>query len=206
MKRAHLLLLLTVVVLAVIIAVAVSLMHDGMSARAKPSALEMAIAHSARQMAAPMSAKSAKNPVADSPEVQREARLHFADHCAICHGNDGTGDTLIGRGLYPKAPDLRAKETQQLSDGEIFWIIENGVRLTGMPAFGGGTADHGSTDASWKLVHFIRHLPNLTVEERLEMEKYNPKGPDDRKEEQDEEDFLNGGPSKPSPDSSHHHH
>jgi hypothetical protein len=101
---------------------------------------------------------------------------------------------------------LRARETQQLSDGEIFWIIENGVRLTGMPAFGGGTAEHGSTDASWKLVHFIRHLPNLTVEERLEMEKYNPKGPDDREEEQDEEDFLNGGPSKPSPDSSHHHH
>ena len=138
--------------------------------------------------------------------MQREARLHFADHCAICHGNDGSGDTMLGRGLYPKPPDLRAAETQNLSDGDIFWIIENGVRLTGMPAFGGAGSEHSDTDSTWKLVHFIRHLPALTVQERLEMEKYNPKGPDDRQEEKDEDDFLNGAPAKPpSPSPGHHH-
>jgi hypothetical protein len=55
-------------------------------------------------------------------------------------------------------------------------------------------------------MHFIRHLPGLTVQERLEMERYNPKGPDDRQEEKDEDDFLNGAPAKPpSPSPGHHH-
>lgn len=205
MRRGTLLILFLVIVLGLLAAAAVSILHDGLSARATPNALETAIARSAREMAAPSAARSAKNPIADSPEVQREARLHFADHCATCHGNDGSGDTMIGRGLYPKPPDLRASQTQKLSDGEIFWVIENGVRLTGMPSFGGGT-EHGSTDDSWKLVHFIRHLPALTAEERLEMEKYNPKGPDDREEEQQENDFLNGAPAKPSSKPDGHHH
>ncbi len=198
MKRRNFLPLVFAVALGVLAAAAISMLHDGLSARARPSALETAIARTARKMAAPSAARSAKNPIVDSPEVQREARLHFADHCAICHGNDGSGDTMIGRGLYPKPPDLRASQTQKLSDGAIFWTIENGVRLTGMPAFGGAGSVHGRTDDSWKLVHFIRHLPALTAEERLEMEKYNPKGLDDRAEEQEENDFLNGAPPKPA--------
>lgn len=96
---------------------------------------------------------------------------------------------MIGRGLYPKPPDLRLAETQKLTDGQIFWIIENGVRFTGMPAFSSPGADQDS----WKLVAFIRHLPHLTEEERMEMAQYNPKGPGDRQEEQQEDDFLNGG-------------
>jgi len=204
MKRGPLVLLILVVVFALLASAAVSLLHDGLSAKAQPSALETAIARTARKMAAPSAAHKQKNPVADAPAVQREARLHFADHCAICHGNDGTGDTMIGRGLYPKPPDLRANATQNLSDGDIFWIIENGVRLTGMPAFGGAGSEHGDADSSWKLVHFVRHLPGLTAEEKLEMEKYNPKGPHDREEEQQEDDFLNGG--KPPSNSEQHHH
>lgn len=206
MKRGTIFLLLLVVALGLLATAAVSILHDGLSARAQPSALEAAIARSARKMATPANAHSTKNPIADSPEVQREARLHFADHCAICHGNDGSGDTQIGHGLYPKPPDLRADETQKLSDGDIFWVIENGVRLTGMPAFGGAGSEHGDTDSSWKLVRFIRHLPALTAEERLEMEKYNPKGPEDREEEQKEKDFLNGIPAKPAPKPEQHHH
>jgi mono/diheme cytochrome c family protein len=204
MKRGPLFLLILLVVLALLAAAAVSVLHDGLSAKSEPSALETAIAGIARKMAAPSGAHNQKNPVADSPEVQREARLHFADHCAICHANDGSGDTMIGRGLYPKSPDLRASGTQTLSDGDIFWIIENGVRLTGMPAFGGAGSEHGDTDSSWKLVHFIRHLPALTAEEKLEMEKYNPKGPHDREEERQENYFLNGGKS-PSHSEQHHH-
>jgi mono/diheme cytochrome c family protein len=206
MKRGTLLLLILIAALGLLAAAAVGILHDGLSARARPSALEATIARNARKMATPSKAHAAKNPIADSPEVQREARLHFADHCATCHGNDGSGDTPIGRGLYPKPPDLRAAETQKLSDGDIFWIIENGVRLTGMPAFGGPGSEHGDAEASWKLVHFIRHLPALTTEERLEMEKYNPKGPDDREEEQNENDFLNGAPAKPPSKSEPHQH
>jgi len=206
MKRGTYWLLAGVVALAFVVAAAISILHDGLSARAQPSALEAAIARTARKMATPANAHSAKNPIADLPEVQREARLHFADHCAICHGNDGRGDTLLGHGLYPKPPDLRGAETQNLSDGDIFWIIENGVRLTGMPAFGGAQSDHADTDSSWKLVRFIRHLPKLSNEERLEMENYNPKGPEDREEEKNENDFLNGAPAKPPSNSVPHHH
>ncbi len=206
MKRGSLLFLVLIVALGLFAAAAVSILHDGLSARAQPSALETAIARSARKMAAPSSAHNAKNPVVDSREVQREARLHFADHCAICHGNDGSANTQIGHGLYPKPPDLRAAETQKLSDGDIYWIIENGIRLTGMPAFASADSQHSDAESTWKLVHFIRHVPALTSEERLEMEKYNPKGPEDRQEEQQENDFLNGAPAKPSskPDSHRH--
>ena len=98
---------------------------------------------------------------------------------------------MMGNGLFPKPPDLRLPATQNLSDGELFWIIENGVRFTGMPGFSNG-GEHGGMQDSWKLVHFIRHLPHLTAAERIEMERYNPKGPDDRAEEQEENNFLNG--------------
>ena len=180
------------------------ILHDGLSARANPSRVEAFLARRARRLAMPRDAKNQANPVADSAEVQREARLHFADHCAMCHGNDGSGDVPIGRGLYPKPPDLCGARTQKLSDGEIFWIIENGVRFTGMPAFGGAN-EHGSSEDSWKLVRLIRHLPQLTPEERLEMERYNPKGPEDRAEEQQEEEFLKGGTPQPKGETAHHH-
>src|SRR5208282_4743506 len=147
-----------------------------------PSAIEIMMARKARHMALPSAARALTNPVASTEENLRDGRLHFADHCAICHGNDGSCDTMMGSGLYPKPPDLRLAETQKLSDGELFWIIENGIRFTGMPAFGGS---HRSQD-SWKLVLFIRHLPQLTMEERVEMERDNPKGPHEHKEDQEE--------------------
>ena len=96
----------------------------------------------------------------------------------------------MGKNLYPPAPDMRLPATQQLTDGELFYIIQNGIRLTGMPAWGTG-ASHDEED-SWKLVHFIRHLPQLTLEEKKAMEKMNPKSPDDLREEEEEERFLRG--------------
>lgn len=215
MKRGTIILVALVVGLGLLAAAAASVLHDGLSARARPSALETALAAVMRKLAMPSSARTAKNPVANSPEVLRDAMLHFADHCAMCHGNDGSGDTAMGHGLYPKPPDLRGRQTQDRSDGEIFWIIENGVRLTGMPAFGGtvshesGNAEpgeHSNAEDSWKLVRFIRRLPSLTAAERIEMEKYNPKGPEDRQEERQEQEFLNGAPAKPGAEPEHHHH
>jgi mono/diheme cytochrome c family protein len=203
MSRGKGILLGIIVAVALVAAVAVSVLHGGVSARVNPSALEIMMARELRHMAIPKSARNLQNPVTDTPENLRDARLHFADHCAICHANDGSCDTPFGRNLYPKPPDLRRDQTQKLMDGEIFWIIENGVRFTGMPAFGGA---HGSEEDSWKLVRFIRHLPHLTAEERMEMEQYNPKSLGDREEEQEENEFLGGKPMQQKPEGAHHHH
>ena len=182
-------------------ALAAHFLHDGLSARATPTHLEAMAARQVRHMVMPQSARQMRNPLTGNIDNLHEARLHFADHCATCHANDGSGETLLGKGMYPKPPDLRLPETQKLSDGELFWIIENGVRFTGMPGF----ETPGAENDSWKLVLFIRHLSQLTAEERTEMEKYNPKGPEDRAEEQQEEDFLNGAPPQPNPKGEHHH-
>src|SRR5580698_2958572 len=125
------------------------LVRHGFSAKNQPSAVEVALARAARRMATPRSVKYAQNPFAATPENLQEARRHFADHCATCHGNDGGGQTEIGQGLYPKAPDMRLPATQNLTDGEIFSIIHNGIRLSGMPAWSlpGDQRD----DDSWKL-------------------------------------------------------
>jgi mono/diheme cytochrome c family protein len=202
MSRGNAIFLAIVVAIALIAVAAASILHDGLSSRANPSALETMMARKARRMAIPAGARKLQTPAADTPENLRDARLHFADHCAMCHANDGSGDTMMGRNLYPKPPDLRLEQTQKLADGEIFWVIENGVRFTGMPAFGGA---HGSEEDSWKLVRFIRHLPQLTPEERVEMERYNPKGPGDMEEEQKENDFLRGAPMQQKPEGTHHH-
>jgi mono/diheme cytochrome c family protein len=203
MKRGNLILLLAVVAVGLAVAAGASILHNGLSARATPTALETMIARNARRLAIPANARNEHNPISASDETLKEARAHFADHCATCHGNDGRGDTMYGKGLYPKPPDLRLPETQKLSDGELFWIIENGVRFTGMPAFGGGS--HSSQDDSWNLVLFLRHLPQLTMEERLEMERQNPKGPGDREEDQEEQDFLRGEPVQQKHAPEHHH-
>jgi mono/diheme cytochrome c family protein len=139
----------------------------GFSARERPSAIEALLARNARRLATPPEARSIRNPISNNPENLAEARNHFADHCATCHGNDGSGKTLINAGLYPPAPDLRGPETQNLTDGEIFYIIKNGVRFTGMPGWGGEGEDN------WKLVLFIRHLPQLTDQELKAMQEIN---------------------------------
>jgi mono/diheme cytochrome c family protein len=210
MRRRRTFLIVAVALLGLAMAFAASVLHNGLSSRAAPTRLETVIMRNARHLAIPSNAKTVQNPVLDSADVQRDARLHYADHCAICHANDGSGQTLFGNGLYPKPPDLRLSRTQDLSDGELFWIIENGVRFTGMPAFSGNeyngnSGNHGGAIDSWKLVHFIRHLPRLTTAERLEMERYNPKGPEDRKEEQEENEFLNQATPKAKPESQNHH-
>src|SRR5690348_1778976 len=152
--------------------------------------MERWVARQARDMAMPETAKSRMNPIPNSPEVIAEGRAHWADHCASCHANDGSGDTVIGKNLYPPAPDMRLSATQQLTDGELFYIIENGIRLTGMPAWGTG-ATHDEEDA-WQLVHFTRHLPQINVEEKKPIEKLNPKSQDDLREEEEEERYLRG--------------
>jgi mono/diheme cytochrome c family protein len=129
------------------------------SAREKPNAVETYVARNLRRLAIPFGVVDMKNPLEPTPLTIAEARDHYADHCAICHANNGSGDTAISAGLYPPVPDMRNADTQKLTDGELLYIIKNGIRFTGMPGWGGSNAQN------WKLVHFIRHLPKLTGEE-----------------------------------------
>jgi mono/diheme cytochrome c family protein len=152
--------------------------HTPYSSRAVPTRLESAVALRLRHLSIPAGDRAKVSPVSTTAENLREGLEHFADHCAVCHGNSGAGDTPIGRGLYPKPPVLSDARTQSLSDGELFSIIQNGIRFTGMPAFGGGGGAHADED-SWRLVQFIRHLPKITDKELAEMAKLNPRSPDD---------------------------
>src|SRR5713226_5303591 len=197
-RRTLVIIIVAAALLGLVAAVAASILHDGLSAHATPNRFEIMVAREVRHLAIPSNARLAQNPVLASAEDMRDARLHFADHCAVCHANDGGGKTMFGGGLYPKPPDLRLPETQDLADGELFWIIENGVRFTGMPAFSNG-GEHRGVEDDWRLVHFIRHLPHLSATERIEMERYNPKGPEDRKEAQQENDFLSGATQQRKP-------
>lgn len=176
------------------------MMRRGFSTRTAPGTMEAWIASTMRSSAIPSHYKSLRNPVAATPDVLRDGMEHWADHCATCHANNGSGDTMYGKTLYPRPPDMRSKPTQDMSDGELYYTIQNGIMLSGMPAFG----EPGDNDLdSWKLVTFIRHLPSMSQAEISEMEKMNPKSPDEMKEEQEEENFLKGSPA-PAPSAAHH--
>jgi mono/diheme cytochrome c family protein len=190
MRRAILLIVITVFVIGLLTGAYIVI--TGVSARPQPGALEMRTAHALRSIAIRARVRRVTNPVPLSDGVIKEGMDHFADHCAVCHGNDGSGNTEMGRGLYPRTPDMRLAATQNLSDAELFYIIENGVRLTGMPGWSTGTKE-GET-SSWHLVHFIRHLPKLTSDEITQMEDMNPKSPQQVRQQIEEEKFLQGGP------------
>ena len=181
-----------VVVGLVVVAVVALLyvMNAGLSARESPGSVETFMAGTVRRLVISRRARDLHNPIARAPEFIAAGREHFADHCATCHANDGSGDTAFGRGLFPRPADLRLSQTQNLSDGELFYIIEHGIRFTGMPAFG---SDDGSTaEGSWHLVHFIRHLPELSEAEIAEMERLNPASPAEVLQRIEEERFLRG--------------
>lgn len=197
-----LLVLLALGVLAAI-AGAYFVARHGLSARDEPGRVEEFLARTMRRFATPASVRTMANPVPPDEEVIEEALGHFADHCAVCHANDGSGDTEIGRSLYPPAPDMRLAATQRLSDGELFAIIENGIRLTGMPAWSTGTPE--GERASWALVHFVRRLPALTDDDIGRMEALNPKTADEWRQEEEVRRFLAGEDVVPSTAPPHEH-
>lgn len=175
----------------------------GVSARPQPGRVETFVARTVRDVAIAWHAPGEDTPVPNTAEAIAEGRAHFADHCASCHANNGSGDTEMGRGLYPRAPDMRLAATQRLSDRHLFYIIENGIRLTGMPAWGTGTK--AGEDESWRLVRFIRHLPQVTPDEIEEMEGLNPKSPEEIRQQIEEQKFLGTGAQPPPPTSTATH-
>ena len=188
--------LLRLVILTLALAVVAAILTRGLgfSARGKPWTTEERMARAARRWATPSAVRGQANPVPVTSDVIEFGLKHWADHCASCHGNDGSGDTKLGRNMYPPAPDMRGGATQAMSDGELFYVIERGIPMTGMPAWGTGTAD--GERASWELVRFIRHLPKLSPEDLARMETLNPKSQMDAEQAAEIDDFLSGGPKK----------
>lgn len=135
----------------------------GFRANSSPSALEGSVARSIRDFSIPRAEHRRTNPFAGDPIALAQGRDDFLARCAVCHGVDGRGATSIGANEYPRVPDLRSEPTQRLSDGDIHYIIQNGVQLSGMPAMRGA---HSETDAEgWKLVAYVRSFRSATPEE-----------------------------------------
>lgn len=150
-------LILVICCLAVLVAaMGLVVIRRGFSARDEPTSVERVVARFVRNLSIPSRAAREANPWKATPDALKEARETFTARCAICHGPDGSGQTVVGQNLYPKPPDLRLAPTQKLTDGQIHYIIQNGVRLTGMPAW--GNSHEEQSEISWKLVLFIRDL------------------------------------------------
>ena len=180
---------LSVAALVLVAAAVVYARVTGLRARATPASAEAALAAFVRSWSMTADERARRNPVPRTPEAVRSGMEHFADHCASCHANDGSGAEM-GTSMFPPVPDMRAPGTQAQSDGELFYVIEHGIRFTGMPAFSTGTAE--GERSSWELVHFIRHLPRLTPAEIEEMTLINPRPPAEIREEIEAERFLRG--------------
>ena len=176
---------------------------QGLSARPTPGPVETRVSRAARHWLVPRDARARVNPDPATPDTLKAGMAHWADHCASCHANDGSGQTAIGQGLYPKPPDMRVADTQNLSDGELFYIIEHGVKITGMPAWGSGTPE--GDVLTWHLVQFIRHLPTLTADEITEMEELNPRSRAEWQALEEERRFLSGTLELPEPTPGHVH-
>jgi mono/diheme cytochrome c family protein len=153
--------LITIAVLVAIVSIVLytQVRAGGLAADAEPGHAERLIASRLVRLAIPADARQQQNPLSgDDKTIWRTAADHYGDHCAACHGNDGRGDTELGRNMYPGVPSFADETVQRLSDGELFYIIQNGVRWTGMPAW----KDEHSADDSWRLVSLIRAMPTLT--------------------------------------------
>jgi mono/diheme cytochrome c family protein len=159
----------------------------------EPGAMQTSVMKTVKQKVT-IGGKDWKNPVAYSADVQKEGQAHFGHHCQICHGLDGqnTGVPFATK-MSPPVADLKSNDVQGYSDGQLKWIVENGIEPSGMPAWKGILSD----DEMWKIVHFMRHLP--------------PKGslgvPDVFKEEAAEHEATKSGkPEEAKPHSHSHKH
>src|SRR5262249_22979358 len=118
---------ITVIVLATVVAVVgYVVVRAGLTAEADPGPIERAVATRLARLSIPTDARNAKNPFA-GPSTWLQGGEHFENKCAICHGGDGRGDTYLGKNMYPKVPDLASAAIQQMTDGDLFYVIQNGV-------------------------------------------------------------------------------
>src|SRR5260370_24034465 len=120
MRRTFVIGFMMVMFVAIICALYASRMiHRGFSTRTAPSSIESSLAMTIRDMAIPSRYEAMKNPVAVTPEVIHDGMAHWADHCATCHANNGSGDTMYARTMYPRPPDMLQKDTHDIADAEL---------------------------------------------------------------------------------------
>jgi mono/diheme cytochrome c family protein len=99
------------------------------------------------------------------PARAARGQEHYGENCLPCHGAPGVKPMEMAQGMNPAPPDLDSAGTQAFSDGELFWIVKNGIRASGMPGFGVNHQDPEIQD----IVGFVRHLPKLTDAEKKEL-------------------------------------
>jgi mono/diheme cytochrome c family protein len=129
---------------------------QGCTADKQPSQEETSLANAAKDVTIPLEAGKMTNPLPDTAEVVSQGQEVFLGSCAQCHGPEARGDTTVGRNMAPPAMDLTSAHVQHWNDAELFWIIQNGVRLTGMPSWKSSI----SADDTWKLTRYIHSLPH----------------------------------------------
>jgi mono/diheme cytochrome c family protein len=107
-------------------------------------------------------------PSLNNPKLVETGFKNYHEMCRLCHGATGYSRTEIAKGLYPAPPELASEDVvKRRSDGEIYWVIKNGIKMTGMPAFG---PTH-SEDELLGIVAFLKRLSNLKPEEYKAMVK-----------------------------------
>jgi mono/diheme cytochrome c family protein len=127
----------------------------------KPGLIERTLGPWGRDRSVERRASKEDDPYAGDPAAIATGFDHYRENCVMCHGAPGVAGAELSKGLNPPAPSLDNEENDT-GDGELFWVIKHGIRMTPMPAFGPTHTD----EEIWKIVAFIRHLPDLTAQER----------------------------------------
>jgi mono/diheme cytochrome c family protein len=145
--------------LAGIVVLATGVVNIG--ADSEPGLIERTLAPWGRNRSVENRAPQEKDPYLGSPAAIAAGFEQYRNNCVMCHGAPGVAGADLSMGLNPPAPSLDKGENG-VSDGEVFWIVKHGIRMTAMPAFGATRTD----DDIWKIVAFVRTLPDLTTKER----------------------------------------
>lgn len=100
--------------------------------------------------------RSQKNPVPVSPDALADGKEAFSHYCIACHGVDGQNTGVpFAEKLSPPVPSLASSDVQAYTDGQLKWVIDNGIWPSGMPGSRGTLSD----EEIWSIVRYIRHLP-----------------------------------------------
>ncbi len=145
----------TIVVLAVVL-IGIALMRFNLTALHEPGPVETRLANLPKRFFIYRASLHEIPPRPHDTKASIErGGTHYGLDCGVCHADDGRAQRQPGQWMYPRASDLTSKQVQSYSDQELFWIIQNGIRFTGMPAFG----DVETPDHVWDLVNYVRTLP-----------------------------------------------
>lgn len=150
-------LVLAVVLLTLILAAFIAASEFNLSALPEPGRAETYLATKTKRFLIDRASRAGipREPLATQASVNEGDTLYGVD-CSTCHGMSGRTSTETGRWMYPRAADLGSRTVQHYSNRELFWIIKNGIRLSGMPAFGKVETD----DHIWDIVQYVRTLKN----------------------------------------------